>query len=165
MFLFEIIILLVLLIIYLLLMPIVLFIDTNNKQYYLQFKGLAKASIESDNQEVLRLKLELFFFKFYFYPLKYIWSKNKRDIKKKTNKTREIGIGGRNLYKIIKSFKVKKFLLNIDTGDCIWNAKLYPLFSLLNYYWGDFNINFEGRNHMVLHIQNRPLNIIKSFIN
>ena len=65
---------------------------------------------------------------------------------------------------ILKTFKVKKILVNIDTGDCILNAKLYPVFAFLNYNFGSFKINFTGRNQMVLCIQNRPFNIIKTFM-
>lgn len=57
------------------------------------------------------------------------------------------------------------FYLNIDTGDCISNAKLYPLFAFFNYKGGNFNINFEGKNRLALHIQNRPIKIIKTFFN
>ena len=53
----------------------------------------------------------------------------------------------------------------MDTGNCILNAKLYPLFALLNYYTGNFYINFQGRNQLVLLVKNRPIDIIKSLIN
>jgi len=67
--------------------------------------------------------------------------------------------------RFLKSFKVKKLLLNIDTGNCILNAKLYPFFSLLNYQIGNFSINFQGRNRLALEVENRPIDIIKSIIN
>jgi hypothetical protein len=56
-------------------------------------------------------------------------------------------------------------VLDVDTGNCIQNAKLYPAFAFLNHHVGTFHINFEGRVNMVLHMQSRPINIIKSFIN
>ncbi|REE79888.1 hypothetical protein BX611_2787 [Lutibacter oceani] len=158
-------VLLLLFIVYLLWMPIVLCINTNTNKYFIQFLGLAKASIEGDKKEILKLKLNVLFFNFYFYPLKLKSIKQKGTVKtKKNTKTNKIG----NLKKgirILKSFKVKKIVVEIDTGDCIMNAKLYPVFALLNYNFGNFRINFEGRNQMVLYMQNRPFNIIKSFIN
>ena len=150
---------------YLLLMPVDLYIDTNSNEYYIRLKGVAKASVERHEADILRIKLHVFFMNFYFYPLTNIGlTKKKKEIKEKGDKKkRKISI--RNFLSIIKTFKVKRLVLDIDTGDCILNAKLYPLFSFLNYHFGNFKINFEERNRMVLHVQNRPLDIIKSFIN
>lgn len=159
-------ILFLLLFVYLLWMPIVLCIDTITNQYYIHVKGIAKASIESHKEEILIIKLKVFFLSFQFYPLR----KNKGSAKKNKRgkykiKKRKPKISLRTALRVLKTFKVKRFVLNIDTGDCIYNAKLYPLFAFLNYKIGGFNINFDGRNQIVLHIQNRPLPIIKSIIN
>lgn len=165
MFLSIILVILLLLILYLLWMPVVLFIDTDSQQYYLQFKGLAKASIEGHEEEVLRIHLKIVFFHFYFYPLKEIGKPKKKKIQKKNSKKSSKHIGIRKGLSLLRSFKVKRLLLDIDTGDCVKNAQLYPYFAFLNYRIGTFHINFEGRNRMALCIQNRPINIIRSFIN
>jgi len=170
MFLIGFLILFFLLIVYLLLIPIVLFIDTATNQYYIKLQGLAKASIEKHTKELLRIKLKTFFLKFYFYPLKNMSSTKKKTenkhIKKHINERKNSKkVGVKKVFRMLKSFKVKKILIDIDTGDCISNAKLYPLFTLLNYSVGKFSVNFEGRNRMVMHIQSRPIYIIKSFIN
>lgn len=160
-------ILFLLLLFYLSMMPIVLFIDTKTNQYYLQVKGLVKASIERHEEELFSIRLKVFFFSFYFYPLRNIVLGNKKrtiksaDIKKKIGK----GIDLEKGLRMLKSFKVKRFLFDIDTGDCILNAKLYPLFAMLNYHMGGFSVNFEGRNRVELHIYSRPIYLIKSFIN
>ena len=39
------------LVVYLLLMPIILFIDTEKNEYYIQARGLAKANIETHEEE------------------------------------------------------------------------------------------------------------------
>lgn len=160
-------ILFLLLLFYLSMIPIVLFIDTKTNQYYLQVKGLVKASIESHEEELIRIRLKLFFFSFYFYPLRNIGlGKNKKTLKSSDNKMKiGKGIDLKKGLLMLKSFKVKKFLFDIDTGDCIMNAKLYPLFALLNYHVGGFMINFEGRNRVELHIYSRPIYLIKSFMN
>lgn len=148
-----------------LLVKIDIMIDTNTNQYYIQLRGLAKASIEKHPIEMLRIKLNLFFINYYFYPLRYIGkNEKKKNIAKKKKKTRnEIGL--RNGLQLLKSFKIKRFDLNIDTGDYTLNAKLYPLFLFLNNGVGHFNVNFVDRNQFVLHLQNRPIDIVKSFIN
>jgi hypothetical protein len=157
--------LLLLVLIYLLVMPIVLLIDTTTNQYYIQIRGLVKASLEAHKEELIQIKLNVFFLKFYFYPLQKIGSKKKPRLiakkKKKRGKKPDFQTGVR----LLKSFKVKKLFVDIDTGDCILNAKLYPFVALLKYYSGDINVNFQGRNQLILCVQNRPVNIIRSFIN
>ncbi|WP_299113919.1 hypothetical protein [uncultured Winogradskyella sp.] len=145
-------------VIYLLLMPIIIVIDTISGKYYIQLKGLAKASIVYDEKEILKIKLRAFFLNFNFYPFRVRLSPKQS---KKPKKSMDFRIG----LKIIKSFKVKQFYLNLDTGNCITNAKLYPFFAFLNYYKGGYNINFTGQNTLQITIENRPIRIIKSFIN
>ena len=155
--------LLILVFIYLLLVPIILVVNTQTREYYIQLKGLAKVSIHADKAEVLKMKVRVFFMDFKFFPLRRKKASNKKTkkIKSKNNSKR---VEFRKFIQILRTFKIKRFYINIDTGDCIFNAKLFPLFALLNQTKGSFYINFEGRNRMVLHMQNRPINIIKSFI-
>jgi len=157
--------LLILVVIYLLLIPIILFIDTRTNQYYIQLKGLIKADLQADKDELVKIKLKVFFLNFKFYPLrrKKIATKSKK-IKKYNTKNSSKSVKLRNFIRMLRTFKIKRFLINIDTGDCIHNAKLFPLFTFLNRTKVNFKVNFEGRNQMVLHMQNRPINIIKSFI-
>lgn len=152
---------------YLSMMPIVLFIDTKTNQYYLQVKGLVKASIESHEEEIISIRLKVFFLSFYFYPLRNIGTGNKKKTLKSTDNKKKIGkgINFKKGLRMLKSFKVKRILFDIDTGDCILNAKLYPLFAMLNYHVGGFSVNFEGRNRVELHIYSRPIYLIKSFMN
>lgn len=151
-------------VVYLLLMPIVICIDTTTDQYYLKFKGLVKASVEKHEEKLLRIKLKVSFFSFYFYPIEYKRSsrKKKKPVQGRERK-RRVDIG--KSLALLKSFRVKKIVLDIDTGDTISNAKLYPVFAFLNQNIGKFNINFQGRNQLVLYIENRPIRLLKSFIN
>ena len=150
---------------YLLFMKMVLFVDTANDEYYVQAKGLAKAKIESHETELIEVKLYTLFMKFSFFPLKKSKKKKKKPKKDKIavrkSKTREF----QRLVRIARTFKVDQFLVDIDTGNCITNAKLFSPFSFMNFYGGQFRVNFEGRNRLLLRVQNRPIRIIKSFIN
>ncbi len=147
-------------------MPIELCIDTISNQYYIHFKGLARASIESHKEEILIIKLKISFLSFRFYPLR-----NNKEIKKThkvekhKNKNRRSSFNTSTALRVLKTFKVNRFLINIDTGDCINNAKLYPLFAFLNCLIGGFNINYNGTNQFVLYLKNRPFSIIKSIVN
>ena len=156
--------LLVLLLLYLLWMPMVLYINTINHQYYVQLKGLARASVEGHSEKLLRIRLNVLFLKFYFYPLQYK-SKKKKQEKKERQQKRKRRFGFNKVVRMLRSFQVKRCYLNMDTGNCLTNAKMYPAFALMNYHLGGFHINFEGRNQLVLEVQNRPIRLLKSFIN
>ncbi len=155
----------------LLFIPVVLCIDTTKNQYFIQLRGLATVSVKQHEKEVLQIRLKVLLFNFYFYPLRktleQVQGKKKKVVKKevKKHKKRSKRFDIRKMISILRTFKVKKVLINLDTGDDILNAKLYPLFGLLNHYVGTFHVNFEGRNQLVLQMQNRPIHIIKSFIN
>ncbi|MBT8222174.1 MAG: hypothetical protein KJN96_03290 [Eudoraea sp.] len=165
--------LLLLILLYLLFAPLVLYLNTDEQAYFVQLKGLAKASIEGDKREFLKIRLDTLFSHFYFYPLrrkkvkKADQKKEKAQQKKsltkidqrKINRYARIGRG------LLRSFELKRLEVALDTGDCIQNAKLFPVFAFLDFYVGDFNINFQNHNRVVLHLQNRAVNIIKVFIN
>lgn len=153
-------------ILYFLFMPVVLCIDTIKNQYYVHLKGLAKACIEGDKEKVLKISVKVLFCNFQFFPLTKhtMASKNKNSQKSKSKKNKK-KFPISTVLRVLRSFKVKRFLLNIDTGHCIYNAKLYPIFALLNTKFSRFNINFDGKNQMVICLKNRPIYIIKSIIN
>ena len=73
-------ILLFLLMVGILLVPVELCINTTSNQYYLQVKGLARASVEEDHKEVIRIRVRTFFRSFYFYPLRKIGHSKSREI-------------------------------------------------------------------------------------
>jgi len=156
------ILLVVLLALGLLFVPIQIFIDTDTGKYYVGLKGLAKASFEPDEKELLRVRLKVLFYEHYFYPLTKP-SKPKPTKSKKTKPKRRIKF--RKVVRLLKSFEVKRFTLDMDTGDYVVNAKMYPIFVFLNQYVASFHINFEDRNRLVMDIRNRPYRILKTFIN
>jgi len=161
-------ILLVALIIVLLLIPIVLHIDTKTEQYYMRLGALAKASVESHETEIICIKVKVTFFTFNYYPLQPKKRTNYKKSKVKQKTTKRVLKGYGTIHKglrLLRTFTIKRLLVDMDTGDCISNAKLYPVFALLNYRMGEFHVNFEGRNRLALHLENRPIYIIRSFIN
>ena len=155
------ILLVVLLALGLLFAPIQIYIDTDTVKYYVGIKGLAKASLEPDKKELIRVRLKVLFYERCFYPIKK--SSKPKLPEKKAKPHRKIKFG--KILRVIKSFEVRRFELDLDTGDYIANAKLYPVFMLLNHYVASFHINFENRNKLLIDIRNRPYRILKSFIN
>ncbi|MGB5434795.1 MAG: hypothetical protein WBM98_02810 [Maribacter sp.] len=146
-------------------MDLILFINTGTNEYYIRAKGLMKASLEPHKEELIRIHIQALFMNFYFYPIKKIGA-SKKQKKTKTKSTKKKGhVSFQKGIRVIRTFKVKRFSVDLDTGDCITNAKLYPVFALLNHHTGNFRLNFEGRNQLLLYMHNRPIHILKSFIN
>jgi len=157
------ILLLISIVIYLLFARISLFIDTSTNRCFVNIQGICSVNVEKDETEILKLRMHIFFMDFNFYPLRP--DKKKKTKPEKKKKKSKFLFTIKQAFRLLKSCKIKQLYLDVDTGDCITNAKLYPVFALLNFRKGHCNINFNGRNKLVLHIQNRPINIIKSFIN
>ncbi|TAI48435.1 hypothetical protein [Flagellimonas allohymeniacidonis] len=161
-------VLIVLCIVYLLFVPVILYIDTQNNSYFVRLKGLVKASVLADEEEIIKVHFQMGLIHFNLYPLRKRSKKRKKkkEIKKVESKpSKHFPLSYRKAKRLLKSFKLKKIYLDLDTGDFTLNAKLYPVFAFLNHYYGRFHINFQGKNRMVLCLQNRPINIIKVFIN
>ena len=147
----------------LLFLPIIIFIDTTSNQYYVQLKGVFKINFEKHDMEIFRLRLKILFFNFYFYPLKINHFKKHKNTVTNTLEKPKKRIPFSKAIRVIKSFKVKKIYINIDTGNCILNAKLYPLFAFLNYNSGNYFINFQGQNQFILVMKNKPIDILLSY--
>ena len=150
---------------YLLFMKLILYVDTANNEFYIQAKGLVKANIETHDTELIQIKFNTLFLKYSFFPLRKSKRKKKKAKVDKSTVSKRRAIEVQKLLRIARTFKVDQLLVDVDTGDCITNAKLYPPFAFMNYYGGQFSVNFENRNRLLLNVQNRPIRIIKSFIN
>ena len=150
---------------YLLFMKLILYVDTANNEFYIQAKGLVKANIETHDTELIQIKFNTLFLKYSFFPLRKSKRKKKKAKADKSTVSKRRAIEVQKLLRIARTFKVDQLLVDVDTGDCITNAKLYPPFAFMNYYGGQFSVNFEDRNRLLLNVQNRPIRIIKSFIN
>jgi len=151
--------------IYLLLMPIILVINTSGNQYFIQIGKLAIVYLEPHPEKILRIRLRSFFRNFYFYPLIRNTDKKKsrpdNGIKRKPRRRASF----KWVFKLISSFKIKKLSVVIDTGDFTTNARWYPVFYFLGKAGGEWHINFEGKNALEIKLANRPIYLLKSFIN
>lgn len=152
--------------IYLLLMPLELYLDSYQERYYLRMGILARASVEKDPVELLRLHLKVLFMNFYWRPSDLKTAHKKPDKTKEVRKTRKVRKFNVSLVKrLLRSFKVRRFRLEIDTGNPMLNARLYPLLFLLDRQAGDIRVNFVNRNHLLLQLTNRPIRLLNAFIN
>ncbi|MEC7263719.1 MAG: hypothetical protein VXW38_08255 [Bacteroidota bacterium] len=147
----------------LLFVPIQIYIDTDAAQYFFRLKGLLKFSLEPDEKEIIRARMRFLWKDRSFYPLaRSLKPKKQPDKKKQKSSRRKFGIW--KIFRVLKSFEVREFICDLDTGDYIINAKMYPVFTFLNRYRGHFNINFQDRNHLLVDLRNRPIWIIKAIV-
>lgn len=66
---------------------------------------------------------------------------------------------------ILKSFKVNKCYLDIDTGNMQLNGILYPVFYWISKYTGKpIGINFQNQTEIIVEIQNNCARVIRAFI-
>jgi hypothetical protein len=147
-------------------MPLELYLDSYQERYYLRMGILARASVEKDPVELLRLHLKVLFMNFYWRPSDLKTARKKPAKTKKVRSSRKVKKFNISLVRrLLRSFKVRRFRLEIDTGDPVLNARLYPLLFLLDRQAGDIRLNFVNRNHLLLQLTNRPIRLLNAFIN
>ena len=162
----TILILLTAFLIYVLLMPLELVIDSYTGRYYLRLGFLARLSLEKDPLELLRLHLRVLSLNFYWRPSEIrAWGRQKKQSKVETKGEKKSRMTLTQVRRILSSFRVKTLSLEIDTGNPVLNARLMPLSYMFGRRIGDIGINFRNRNFILLHVVNRPINILKVFIN
>ena len=151
---------------YFLLMPLELNIDSSRGQYCLRMGFLARVSVEKDPVELLRLHLKVLFLNFFWRPSDLAsGGRAKKKLAKKAKRGGKRKITMAQGRRLLQSFRIKAFRLELDTGDPILNAQLYPLFFLIGQYGGNLGINFTGHNSLTLQVVNRPIHIIKAIVN
>ena len=156
---------LLLAILWLLLAPISIKIDTWHQDYAVRWQGIGGVRVLLIENELVLL-LRLFFWQKAFYPLRGSKKPSKPSAQKSGAKTqRKRGIFSWKLAKrVLRTFRVKQFKLELDTDDYVVNAFLYPVFYFLNSPKRQLSVNFEGRTNLLLHIENRLSRIIGAFI-
>jgi hypothetical protein len=147
---------------------IALCIDTYKGRYYLSFGGLlSMAPVERDGQIFMAVKVP--FYRFYLDPTETINSTRKQDqseqsIRQKDQKARGRTLGVKFYLQLaleaLKTFTVKTVKMDIDTGDFAFNAKLIPVMIALSRGPAELNINYMGRNHLWIEIENQLVRFI-----
>ena len=143
---------------WLLLAPLQLQIDTRIPEISFRWISVGKAKIVYE-QDKWWLKISVFFF-FKQWDLEGLIFKPKKKVKKNRPKTkRGLSKWLRKLFNLIKTFRVTKWQIAIDTGDDVRNAWLYSL----NFYPGirrHFCVNFFDESYLLLEIRNAPWKMV-----
>jgi len=84
--------------------------------------------------------------------------------KKKSGSGIKIKRMAERIFNVLKSFKVKELMLDIDTEDYIWNAYLHPAFYFLSGKNRMLRVNYVGRISARIIVHNRLISILYAFI-
>lgn len=152
--------------------PIHIIIDTTKKKYGAGLLGLITASIVKRKDEGTRIRIKVFFFNIYLNPFKFVNKEatakvSESIIRKKKLNTREFRFEIfvlKTIWKIVKKTKLKKFHLNVDTGDMIRNAHLIPGFALVNIGNWNLTVNYKNEFELIIHIEHRLSTILWQII-
>ena len=68
------------------------------------------------------------------------------------------------LLRIARSFRVRSFHLDMDTGDVVQNAYLYPVLAAIEHRGPDVHVNYDGRVSVHLWMENRLIRMVRAFL-
>lgn len=162
-------ILVVLLIVGLLVAPVELCINSSDQRYSLTYRGFFKAELIPDKKEVIACRMQILGWPHIVYPLRKLLEKkpqkeNKEEQveKKKTSSWKP---SWKQIRALFREIKVKELKIDLDTGNWVVNAQLYPVFYWMNRIKGEWQVNFEHRNAISLHLRTQPYRLIKAMFN
>jgi hypothetical protein len=161
----AIIIFLLLILCWLFLTPLELRVDTRIPQVSLQWFSIGKAIVVYENEKWW-LKMRVLFFYKQWDLEKLIFPDNKK--KKRITRVQKKRKRGkikwlRKFAALLKTFRVTKWQIALDTSDNIKTAWLYPL-NFFSYTRQHLYINFNDENYLVLNIRNAPWKIVYAFL-
>ncbi|HLG40915.1 MAG TPA: hypothetical protein VI461_14645 [Chitinophagaceae bacterium] len=149
---------------WLLFSPLILEIDTRIPRAGLRWINIGNAWIWYENEWWLSFRILFFRKTIRFAEIK---SKPKKiaGVKKKRKRKRKMQPMSllKKIIRVLKTFRVTKWQLAVDTGDYVRNAQLYPL-NYTKYTFNHLYINFTGENYLTLGIRNRPWKIIYALL-
>lgn len=152
-------------IVWILFSPIVLRIDTRKDLYWLRWRGIALFQLKWLDDDLV-LHLRVWFWKKDFHLLESLVKPRKASDKKEASKgkAKKKRNWKRLSRRLLQSFTVKQFDLNLDTDDYVLNSYLYPIFSLLHSKPWQLGINYQGQSSLQIQIENRLIRLLKAVL-
>ena len=153
--------------------PIILSIDTETDDYCLRLGDMcslrALAALENPG-----VRLRIGFWKKTWGVRQYLLTIGSKKGGSKQNRSsrNRLGWGGsgkgessRNeskhrLLRVLKTFRVSKCDVLLDTDDFILNAQLFPVFQFCSGRWGHWRVNFEGDCRLQLEVESRLISVL-----
>ncbi len=148
---------------FLLLTPLVVEVDSVRRKYGIYYRGIAAIDLRWD--EGLYLQLWVLGWRKTIDPF---GMRDQKPHEKKPQKPKRKRVAfsriRRKLGHVLRSFTVKRFYVNVDTGDYPLNGLLYPLAGALSNERRTFHINFNGDVVVRIRIENRLGKILYAII-
>lgn len=144
--------------------PLILQVDTYKNQYLLRW-GLGRVQfIPTGDDLMLRIGLGFWSHRFSLLRLLAKPPKKEQDPAAKPEK-RKAGQNRKTwslqrLMRLIRTFRVRYFRLDLDCDDFVTNAYLYPMFKALSTPTRLLTINFQGRNQCAFEVKNRIASVL-----
>ena len=152
----------------LLVTPIDISINSDEVEFVRGRYGLVRIGVKKDSEDFIAVVLSVPFARFTVYP------REKKEKKKEPGKSdpehkkrsvrsklERIKLLINIAWEVICKSRIRRFYLDIDTGNVISNAYLFPLFFLAgNNQRMELNINYTNNFCLVLDARNNLLNII-----
>ena len=66
--------------------------------------------------------------------------------------------------RLVRSFRLRRFQLILDTDDVIWNAWLFPVFHMLRLHGHDVRIAFNGHSELQLTLENNIYRLLRAVL-
>jgi hypothetical protein len=155
-------ILLLLLLCYLLFAPFYLEINSKTGLFRVRFHKLVSARIFiTDNSLFMDLKIV------WWHKIFDLLASKEKPMKTEKNKIKKEKpkISLRKILLVVKTFKVNKFYLTIDTGSMWLNGMIYPLFLWLGMRLKrNVTVNFVNENEIIFETENNLFRILRVYI-
>ncbi len=142
------------LLLWILLFPVTIFVNSEHNQYHLSLPGVFKAVL-APNEVFFHIKGWIFFLPYRYDPFRRKKGKRKKENRKKRKgkKPQKLSWNIRMLNGVIRSFRIRKLHVDMDTDDVVLNAWLVPVFSLMNTENIQIRVNFEGATSLILNLR------------
>jgi hypothetical protein len=150
---------------WLLLGPVILFLNTETNRYHLALPGIIKIAVVPST-ELFHIRGWVFFIPFKYHPFRPRKGKRKEKPEKPKAKKKPRKVSGNinMVIDVVRSLRIRKLYLNLDTDDFILNAWLVPAFSYVNSENIRMRVNFEGTSSLLLDLRLRLGTLIWIFI-
>jgi hypothetical protein len=157
-------VILVLLLGLLLFTPFQLWIDSTCDRYQLRWGRLARAGLVPARGDLLVQLWVLGWRKSFSLFALLRGASTPRKPADKASRSRRTRFSWPRIRKLLRTFKVRQWRVDIDTDDVVWNAYLFPASYFLQRAHYPLSINYEGRVEVELLVENRPIWMVKALL-
>jgi hypothetical protein len=143
--------------------PVILNVDTCKEDYRICWGGLCSLqAIAPADHPGVRLRIG-FWKRNWYLTQRQFRSSSRKGGRTVNGEDKRKGLSGksiRRLWRVIKTFRVNKFDIVLDTGDYVLNAQLFPLFQFCNGRWGNWRMSFRGDSSIQVEAESKMIQVL-----